>query len=332
MRAALLLAVGCFMLEGCMTGRPAPVAERTPQQARPAPSVAKQAAPAPRAASGVYVVKPGDTLYSIALDHGLDYRELAAWNGLDNAAHIRVGQELRLTAPAPGQVPQTAVTTAPLKAPGGRVESRPLGAGGTATVVPVTPVAPSAPASTDKLKTGPKATRIPYSDQAWAQLNKTDTAQPATTLAEAKPEAKLEQRPDAKADAKPDKIRGPGELDWGWPTSGKVVGTFNGNTNKGIDIAGKAGQPVFAAAPGRVIFSGTGIRGLGKFVVIKHNNEYISVYGHNRVLLVKQDQSVAKGQKIAEMGDTDANKVQLHFEIRRFGNSVDPLKLLPDRG
>ena len=114
-----------------------------------------------------------------------------------------------------------------------------------------------------------------------------------------------------------------------WPTSGKVVGTFNDATSKGIAIAGKLGQPVLASAPGRVIFSGTGIRGFGKLIVIKHNNTYLSVYAHNSELMVKEGQTVSKGQKIAEMGNTDADQVKLHFEIRRFGKPVDPMKLLP---
>ncbi len=117
---------------------------------------------------------------------------------------------------------------------------------------------------------------------------------------------------------------------WGWPASGKVVSTFNDSANlKGIGIAGKLGQPVLASAPGRVIFSGTGIRGFGKLIVIKHNNTFLSVYAHNNELLVKEGQNVAKGQKIAEMGSTDTDQVKLHFEIRRFGKPVDPAKLLP---
>jgi lipoprotein NlpD len=107
------------------------------------------------------------------------------------------------------------------------------------------------------------------------------------------------------------------------------VATFNDSTSKGIAIAGKLGQPVLASAPGRVIFSGTGIRGFGKLIVIKHNNTYLSVYAHNSELVVKEGQNVTKGQKIAEMGNSDADQVKLHFEIRRFGKPIDPLKLLP---
>jgi lipoprotein NlpD len=105
---------------------------------------------------------------------------------------------------------------------------------------------------------------------------------------------------------------------------------FNGTTSKGIDIAGKRGQAVVASAAGRIIFSGTGVRGMGKFVVIKHTETFISVYAHNDEVVVKYGQNVARGQKIAEMGSSDADQVKLHFEIRRLGNPVDPLKLLPE--
>jgi lipoprotein NlpD len=119
-------------------------------------------------------------------------------------------------------------------------------------------------------------------------------------------------------------------VSWSWPASGKIISTFNDSANlKGIAIAGKRGQPVLASAPGRVIFSGTGIRGFGKLIVIKHNDTFLSVYAHNNELLVKEGQNVAKGQKIAEMGSTDTDQVKLHFEIRRFGKPVDPVKLLP---
>jgi lipoprotein NlpD len=117
---------------------------------------------------------------------------------------------------------------------------------------------------------------------------------------------------------------------WSWPASGKVIRSFSDSPNqRGISIAGKLGQPVHASASGRVIFSGTGIRGFGKLIVIKHNNTFLSVYAHNSELLVKEGQNVAKGQKIAEMGSTDADQVRLHFEIRRLGKPVDPVKLLP---
>jgi lipoprotein NlpD len=170
----------------------------------------------------------------------------------------------------------------------------------------------------------PKAVRVPYSEQALAQLSRTET--PAARN-DAPPRA--EPRAEPKADTGNDAARGPEDIEWAWPVKGKVIGTFSEGSNKGIAIAGRMGQPVLASAPGRVIFSGTGIRGFGKLIVIKHNNTYLSVYAHNSELSVKEGQSVARGQKIAEMGNTDADQVKLHFEIRRFGKPVDPMKLLP---
>jgi len=283
-----LILVAVALAGGCTARRGAPVVDRTAEtkSAPSKPGVAAKPAPRPGdARPEFYTVRKGDTLYSIALDHGLDYRELAQLNGITDPGVIRVDQQLRL------RLAGSAATTAPVKtAPG--VQGRPIGE------------APSAVAG-DNVKTQPKAVRAPYSDQTYAQMSG------------AKPEP-----------AKPDE--GEDSVNWGWPARGKIVSTYNDSANlKGIGIAGKAGQPVLASAPGRVIFSGTGIRGFGKLIVIKHNNTYLSVYGHNNELLVKEGQNVTKGQKIAEMGSTDTDQVKLHFEIRRFGKPVDPAKYLP---
>ena len=291
---ALLLAG--ILAAACTTRSPAPVVDRTSQPQATVPGkapVATQAAPrAPDTRPEFYIVKRGDTLYSIALDHGVDYRELAQWNGIDNPGAIQVGQQLRVMAP------RTAATTAPLKtAPG--IQARPLGG------------SPAQAAGAGDVKIEPQGVRVPYSEQAYAQLAgiKPDAAPPART----EPTA-----PDNE------------DVQFNWPASGKIISSFD-TGGKGIGISGKPGQPVYASAPGRVIFSGTGIRGFGKLIVIKHNNTFLSVYGHNNELLVKEGQSVTKGQKIAEMGNTDTDQVKLHFEIRRFGKPVDPLKLLPER-
>ncbi|WP_291932209.1 peptidoglycan DD-metalloendopeptidase family protein [Limnohabitans sp.] len=120
-------------------------------------------------------------------------------------------------------------------------------------------------------------------------------------------------------------------LGFAWPASGTVVAGFDEAKNKGLDIAGKAGDPVLAAADGQVVYAGAGLRGYGNLIILKHNNTFLTAYAHNQALLVKEDQKVRKGQKIAEMGKTDADRVKLHFEIRRQGKPVDPAKYLPAR-
>ena len=121
------------------------------------------------------------------------------------------------------------------------------------------------------------------------------------------------------------------EPNWQWPASGPVIGNFEEGKRKGLVIGGKAGDPIFAAADGRVVYAGSGLRGYGNLIIIKHNADYLTAYAHNQTLLVKEDQTVRKGQKIAEMGSTDADRVQLHFEIRKQGKPVDPARQLPSR-
>jgi lipoprotein NlpD len=311
-RHGVLACLVAVLAAGCVAKRPAPVSDRAPQAkpAKPPVTVAKPAPRPPDVRGETYTVKPGDTLYSIALDQGLDYRELAAWNGID-PTKIRAGQQLRLTPPA------GTVVTAPLKPAPGAPEARPLG-GAVAVQQPAT-------ALDSSIKTQPQGVRLPYTDQAYAQLSKPEAATPpvATAAPVTKPETQSETRTET--------AQSGDDLQWAWPTVGRVIATFNDSSSKGIAIAGKAGQPVHASAPGRVIFSGTGIRGLGKLIVIRHNNTFLSVYAHNSELLVKEGQSVTRGQRIAEMGNTDADQVKLHFEIRRMGKPVDPIKLLPER-
>jgi len=121
------------------------------------------------------------------------------------------------------------------------------------------------------------------------------------------------------------------DVNWMWPAVGAVAAPFEEGKTKGLVIAGKAGDPVFAAAEGKVVYAGSGLRGYGNLVILKHNNTYLTAYAHNQALMVKEDQTVKRGQKIAEMGSTDATRVQLHFEIRRQGKPVDPARLLPPR-
>ena len=312
MRPVVFAAIlGVLLLAGgCASQRPAPVDDRRAAPTAQPRLPVLQPAPAPGSGPRTYVVKRGDTLYSIALEHGADYRELAQANKLDDPSKIRVGQELRL--PAIEERPATQVGST---RPSRDIESRPLSAApGTAQ--------PAQPAAEGGMKTSPRAQRLPYSEQNLASLSRGET----------KPEARPEPRPEPAKPAAPAAStveRDPDAIDFAWPARGRVLQAFSEPNNKGLDIAGKPGDPVLAAAAGRVMYTGTGIRGYGKLIVIKHDNNFNSVYAHNREILVKQDQAVARGQKIAELGDTDADAPKLHFEIRKSGKPVDPAKYLP---
>ncbi|MBB5017829.1 lipoprotein NlpD [Chitinivorax tropicus] len=273
-------------------------------------------------------------MYAISLEYGFDYRELAQWNRLEDPNLIKVDQVLRLRPPAD-------------QAAGGVVIVTPLPANDI-TPEPVQAV----PAG--KVVDDPKMYKLPYSPTAVAQMEKLQAAKPVPPKETAKPGDKPDGKPvepdreparngskdnkpepkDIKPEAKPDSrpatnVDAEGEVEtWQWPTSGKVVSGFAAG-GKGIDIAGRRGQPVLAAAAGKVVYSGVGLRGYGKLLIIKHNKTYLTAYAHNQQLLVKEGEVVNKGDQIAEMGDSDTDKVKLHFEIRRFGKPVDPIKFLP---
>jgi lipoprotein NlpD len=269
------LAVGlAFLAAGCAVRQgPAPVIDRAPASAglaRPAP--AKPAAPHITPAAGdYYTVRKGDTLYSIALEHGAEYREVAQWNSLDDPTRIQVGQQLRVKPPNERPAVQVGAARG-----AERLESRPL--------------------------------------------------EPAVA---AKPEARPQPQPATPAPAAVAKATADGELQFVWPAKGKVIAGFAEPRSKGIDIDGKPGDPIIAAATGRVTYIGTGIPGLGKLVVIKHDNGFITVYAHNREIVVKEQQAVTRGQKIAELGASDADRPKLHFQIRKGSAAVDPLRYLP---
>ena len=291
------------------TNRTAPVVDRAP--AAKGPETGK-----PRQTDGrnYYVVKKGDTLYRIALEFGQSYQDLVAWNNLASANDIKVDQVLRVTPPETGPTasgPQTGTVAST-----SGVEVRPL-------------TSPGAPASgAGSHKTGPRGDKRPYSEAALAELQKQDPAASATGKAEqAKP---AESKP---AETPPDTAVAPGADDegiaWIWPTDGKLIGTFDGG-KKGISIAGKLGQPIVAAGSGTVLYASS-VRGYGNLVIIKHTSTFLSAYAHTKTIFVKEGQTVNKGQKIAEMGDSDADTVKLHFEIRQQGKPVDPTKFLPSR-
>lgn len=333
-----------IFVSGCASKSPVQVVERAqPAKKSPPPRVVRPREPDWRPAT--HVVERGDTLHAIALAYGYDYREIAEFNGIAPPYIIRIGQELKL--PGGGTAAQTVpgiAVTAPLRQPGA-IEGKPLAA---AESKPVT-------------KTQPKALKLPYSPEALTQIaelerNQDQPERAPTKVAEA-PIVKIEPKPEPSkteigktenskpkgvseenkpaqiGDAKPETNNEADEeaLEWVWPTSGKVVAGFSEAGSKGIDIGGRNGQPVIAAAPGKVVYSGNNLRGYGNLVIIKHNKTYLSAYAHNSQVVVKEGQSVSRGQKIAEMGKTDADSVKLHFEIRRFGKPVDPLKYLPEK-
>jgi lipoprotein NlpD len=272
----------------------APAAPASPAAPGTAPAAAPTEAADGTPRPGFYAVRPGDTLGRIALDHGQSWRDLARWNGLDNPNLIEVGQQLRVV--PPGTEPGAAVAR-PVT-PAGRVESRPLE--GRASAASPSPAAPGSTA------TPPAGAAAPGSGAA------SQTPASAATAPAAR---------DADED-----------VAWAWPAGGPLLAGFDESRQaKGLSIGGKAGDPVLAAADGRVVYAGAGLRGYGNLVIVKHNALFLTAYAHNQTLLVKEDQVVRRGQKIAEMGSSESDRVNLHFEIRRQGRPIDPARLLPPR-
>ncbi|MES2316624.1 MAG: peptidoglycan DD-metalloendopeptidase family protein [Pseudomonadota bacterium] len=303
-----LLTLTLGLLSACSSNlRQAPVVERSAvAESRPVPAAE------PKDERSSYTVKRGDTLIGIALDYGQNYRDLAAWNNLANPNDIKVDQVLRVAPPEQATGVQTMAVTMPPEAK---------------------PVAPPVPK-----KTAPKAEKRPYSEAALAELHKNENGN-------GKPEVKPADKPEAPvvAVARPAPAAAgiaagsmvtatdDDKMSWMWPSNGKIVATFDEGKNKGIDIAGRAGQHVMAAGSGKVMYAGSGIRGYGNLVIVKHSNSLLSAYAHNRSITVKEGETVNKGQVIAEMGDSDSESVKLHFEIRQQGKPVDPSRFLPNR-
>jgi lipoprotein NlpD len=304
-----VLAATTVLLAACSSGPPAPTVERTPVGIEKPLRPVAGAAGAPAAG---YVVKKGDTLYSIARAHGVDPKDLASWNGIENSNQIALGQQLQVT-------PPRAETALPSAVAGGAVV-QPIAQ---PAAVEVKPIAsrPLPEVSTALLKREPKGGKVPYSEEALAKAKGTALAPvadaPAAVVA-----------PAVVAAAVPVV---PGAIEWIWPHNGKLLATFVEGSSKGLDIAGNPGDPVLASAPGKIVYAGVGLRGYGKLVIVRHNAEFLSAYAHNSAILVKEGDTVARRQKIAEVGSTDADSPRLHFEIRRQGKPTDPLKFLPSR-
>ncbi|UPG93146.1 peptidoglycan DD-metalloendopeptidase family protein [Luteibacter aegosomatissinici] len=322
----VLLAAGCSDLDPTrhtvVVTRPAGYASPSPHAATPTP-------PPP---GGTYRVVKGDTLYSIAFRNKVDFRDLASWNNVDSSYTIWPGQDLRLSPPDQGRVASSA--PAPSHA---------------APVVAAVPP-PAHPAST------PSAT-APSPQPGFQSVTEAESAPaPATTtntpvVVAGKPAESVVPSPTAAAaaaatpSAPPPPVENPpastpiiasgatrnaGGITWRWPADGTLIKRFaSGDAIPGIEIGGKSGDPVRAAADGVVVYSGNGLVGYGELVIIKHSDSFLSAYGHNRKRLVKEGEKVKAGQTVAEMGSSGATRDELQFQIRRDGNPVDPLQFLP---
>ncbi|MBL6749275.1 MAG: peptidoglycan DD-metalloendopeptidase family protein [Nevskia sp.] len=266
------------------------VREHSPRRSHAAPAAERSAG------AGEYQVRRGDTLYSIAFRNQLDFHDLAAWNNIGRDYTIYPGRVLRLTPPGgeamppPRQARVAAASTAP--------------AVSTAPAISNAAAASAAPAAAAATAI---ATAPPPEERAPADM--------ATAPAPAMPAA-VEDMP-------------PSDGHWTWPTRGSVVRRFGVDGSKGLDLSGQSGQVVVAAAGGKVVYSGSALKGYGELIIVKHDETYLSAYGYNRRRLVEEGQQVQAGQPIAEMGLGPEQQPMLHFEIRDKGRPVDPMPLLP---
>jgi lipoprotein NlpD len=315
-RLAMIIVLAASVAACSTTRTVAPVVERasTPRPAAPKPRPVEAAA---AAGPGYYTVKKGDTLNRIAQEFNQNFRDIVIWNNLTSPNDIQIDQVLRVAPPDAAGAPTPGAAQTGSVATSTGVEVRPLGAPS------ATPPAAGAPApAAGATKTWPRGEKRPYSDNALAELQKPDSAP--------QPVRSGEKAADKPADKPADNPRAADDgLAWMWPAEGRIVGTFEGG-RKGIDIAGKMGQPVLAAGNGTVLYASS-VRGYGNLVIVKHSSNLLSAYAHNKAILVKEGQAVTKGQRIAEMGSSDTDSVKLHFEIRQQGKPVDPSKFLPPR-
>jgi lipoprotein NlpD len=286
--------LGLALLAGCASTRSsAPIRERA--QATPEKSTAAKSLPP--VAGGHYRVLPGDTLYKIAFEHGQDPMALAAWNNLADPGRIRSGEILRVIPPPPKA---TVATTHALP-----------------SALQVEAKAPPRPAvTTHGLPAGALVDVTPLAKSLPAKVNTVPVAATSTPSAASDATTVGDDPPDV----------------WSWPVHGTLLARFGDGLNKGIDITAPRGMLVQAAAPGKVVYAGSGLRGYGKLIIIRHGKTLLSAYAHNARVLVTEGQSVMRGQAIGEIGDSDTDRVKLHFEIREFGKPVDPLNYLPNAG
>lgn len=317
MRHALIVALWAG-LAGCVSQNPAPVTERSQVSARPKAGPVTSGAEAVSRTSarqivasenGMHTVQKGETLYGIAFANNVDFQELAAWNNLESVDVIRIGQILRLTPPDAAEAASKGVEIQPLK---------------------MEPVPQAKALQEPPLVREPQAVLLPYNPANWAQVNAPVPVRPPAPTAVPQAPAAAPAAPVAPPVVTTNPVPPLSAPEgWLWPARGTLKGRFGEAGGKGIDIVGERNTPVIAVAPGRVVYSGSGLRGYGRLLIIKHPGEFLSAYAHNQEMLVKEGDNVSAGQKIALMGDSDADRVKLHFEIRQYGRPIDPLKYLP---
>ncbi len=310
-QAILAGVVLAALLTGCAEmPSNAPVDDRTAAR-----QPKKQAEPAPVADQpGYYTVRKGDTLSRIAYQFGQTWRDLVDWNNLANANDIKDGQQLRV-------VPPEGARMASVPDSGMEVRSLDSNAAQSATQTSPTTQTPQTTQGargSGGLKSAPLGNKMPYSEQALADMQRGDAAQ-------WRPQ-ELVRKTDAAPSAQ---TTPPQPLRFIWPTEGKLLSGFDA-ARKGIDIAGQMGQSILSVGDGTVLYA-KNMRGYGNLVIIDHQEGVVSAYAHNKTILVREGQNVTRGQQIAEMGNTDADVVKLHFEIRQLGKPVDPTGFLPGR-
>ena len=318
MRVGIVWAVALLGLAACSSSRgPAPVESRAvgksgavPVQRAGALAASAASAPVP---DGFYRVRKGDTLIGISLDHGVAWRDLAAWNQIDKPNLIEVDQLIRVKPPPASRAGGTPVgQSQPATEKAAAGDQRPM------EIRPIGPVGSSGSGGSGG-PTGQIASARPSSGAA-AQA----PVQPSgstTSTAQASASQPSGSAPRSLAES----------INLSWPSSGQVITQFAEPGYKGIAISGAEGDPILAAGDGRVVYSGSGLRGYGNLVIVKHDGDFLTAYAHNKSILVAEGQTVKRGQKIAELGRTDSDIPKLHFEVRRSGKPVDPLKYLAQR-
>lgn len=329
----LMMGVAALALAACST-----VVVEPPSGAASRAGAASARTTAP---GGSYVVAKGDTLYAIAFRKGVDYRALAKWNGIAAPYTIWPGQRLQLS-PTTGEsaTPTVAATSVAVatKSPAPAIQAAaPAAASPMFEDVPATPApAPSTSPSTPATAATQPHAPAPAASAAAHTTAVASAAKPAAAVS-AGVEVPVAGVPKAAVPPPAPAVTGgsahaAGGVTWRWPADGQLLKRFTpGDAVPGIEIAGKEGDPVRAAADGVVVYSGNGLVGYGELVIIKHNDSLLSAYGHNSQRLVKEGQRVTAGQEVAKMGSSGASRVELGFQIRKDGNPVDPLAYLPTK-